>query len=113
LPSYFSFVSLIRGIVNKNYQGICPNCLKMKTIVSKFESYFLPAAGEARELLSVDPSVGLAASGVGLTSAGVVSGVVLTEGRGISRTVGRLLLLKRRDGRKKGQELFLAYGLWY
>ena len=69
----------------------------MKTIVSKFESYFLPAAGAARELLSVDPSVGLAASEVGLTSVGVLSGVVLTEERGLSRTVGRLLLLKRRD----------------
>jgi hypothetical protein len=65
----------------------------------------LPAAGAAKELLSVDPSVGLAASGVGLTSAGFVSEFVLTEERGLSRTVGRLLL-KRRDGRKKGQELF-------
>ena len=66
----------------------------------------MPTAGAARELLSVDPSVGLVISGVGLTSAGVVSGVVLTEERGLSRTVGRLLLLKRRDRFVSGCDRF-------
>ena len=67
----------------------------------------MPAAGAAKELLSVDPSVGLVASGVGLTSAGVVLGVVLTEERGLSRTVGRSLLLKRRDRLVSGRDRFL------